>query len=426
MPGSHLLRLFVTANGPGRLRTCSICSIDHASETPVSRQPENHDLYRNPDSGMSRKKAIVIGAGIVGLATARALATRNYEVTVIERSGEATGASVRNFGMIWPIGQPDGILYERALRSRVIWKELCDEAGIWYEESGSLHVAHHMDEWAVLQELAGIYRHRGYQLLSPDQTLDRSPAVVRTGLKGSLYSPVEMTVEARDAIAAVAGWLNQKWNVTFIWGKAVTAVNHPVVYIGAETCHADEIYICSGTDFETLYPQWLAHAPLTKCKLQMLRMAVQPQQWRIGPSLCGGLSLMHYTSFKAAPTLSALGLRYSREYAEHLKWGIHVMVSQNATGALTVGDSHEYGHTHDPFDRHFINRLILSYLATFARFKDDTIVQTWNGIYPKLTDGQTELVLEPEPGVWIINGLGGAGMTLSFGLCEELLLRRGI
>jgi hypothetical protein len=42
--------------------------------------------------------------------------------------------------MLWPIGQPNGILYQRALVSKAIWKEICDEAGLWYEESGSLHL----------------------------------------------------------------------------------------------------------------------------------------------------------------------------------------------------------------------------------------------------------------------------------------------
>ncbi len=112
---------------------------------------------------------------------------------------------------------------------------------------------------------------------------------------------------------------------------------------------------------------------------------------------------------------------FKEEYAEYLQWGIHVMVSQNQDGKLTIGDSHEYALTHDPFDKQFINQLILDYLKKFARFKDETIRETWNGIYPKLTNGQTDLVIQPEQGVTIINGLGGAGMTMSFGFCEQLI-----
>jgi glycine/D-amino acid oxidase-like deaminating enzyme len=95
------------------------------------------------------------------------------------------------------------------------------------------------------------------------------------------------------------------------------------------------------------------------------------------------------------------------------------MVSQNQAGELTIGDSHEYGLTHDPFDKQFINRMILNYLKKFARFKNETIIETWNGIYPKLTNGDTDLILQPESGVTIINGLGRAGMTFAFGLCEQ-------
>jgi len=71
-----------------------------------------------------KKSAIVIGAGIVGLATARALGARGYRVTVFERDEKAVGASIRNFGMVWPIGQPVGKLYDRAMKSRGFWKEL--------------------------------------------------------------------------------------------------------------------------------------------------------------------------------------------------------------------------------------------------------------------------------------------------------------
>jgi glycine/D-amino acid oxidase-like deaminating enzyme len=106
---------------------------------------------------------------------------------------------------------------------------------------------------------------------------------------------------------------------------------------------------------------------------------------------------------------------------DYLEWGIHVMVSQNGMGELTIGDSHEYGLTHDPFDRAVINNMILFYLEKMAAFQDPRLIETWNGIYPKLTDGQTEVFFSPEQGVHILNGLGGAGMTLSFGLAEELV-----
>ena len=102
------------------------------------------------------------------------------------------------------------------------------------------------------------------------------------------------------------------------------------------------------------------------------------------------------------------------------------MASQNQAGELTVGDSHEYGMTPLPFDKQFINQLILDYLKKFARFRDETVIETWNGIYAKLTNGQPHLLAEPEPGVTIINGLGGAGMTLSFGLCDQLIERKEI
>ena len=55
---------------------------------------------------------------------------------------------------------------------------------------------------------------------------------------------------------------------------------------------------------------------------------------------------------------------------------------------------------------------------------NEMIIETWNGIYPKMTNGESHLILQPEQGVTIINCLSGAGMTLSFGLCEKVVERR--
>ncbi len=374
---------------------------------------------------MSKPSATIVGAGIVGLATARALVTRGYQVTVFERNERAVGASIRNFGMVWPIGQPTGPLFERAMLSRSIWKEICTEAGIWHDEVGSLHLAYQEDELQVMAEYAEANQpYRDCRLLTAGETLQKSPAANFKGLKGALWSGTEMIVEARAAIAQVAQYLAEKCEVDFRWNTAISRVEHPKVFSGNSSFEADEIFICSGAEFETLYPELFAAAAITKCKLQMMRLAAQPEGWRIGPSLCGGLSMIHYPGFQSAPSLPVLRKRYEVQFAKQLKWGVHVMVSQNHDGELTVGDSHEYGLVHDPFDKDFINQLILNYLQTFTALKNTQLLQTWNGIYPKMQNGQTELVLEAAPGVTIINGLGGNGMTLSFGLCEQLIAAR--
>jgi FAD dependent oxidoreductase TIGR03364 len=372
---------------------------------------------------MSRPSAIIAGAGIVGLAVARALSVKGYSVKIFERSNRATGASIRNFGMIWPIGQPEGELYDRAMRSRNIWQSIGDTGAFWYDPVGSLHVAYHDDEWQVLQELYSAFRsNRSVELLTPAQVKEKSCAVIPQGLKGGLYSGSELIVDPREAIGALPAYLEQKHEVEFYWGKCVSYISGNTVYVGNnETYDADIIFICGGSDFETLYPEVFAKVAITKCKLQMMRFAAQPDHWRIGPAICGGLSLIHYKSFAAADSLQDLKKRYAAEMPGYLDMGIHVMVSQNGKGELTVGDSHEYGLTHDPFDRDYINKMIVDYLATFAQFRDARIIETWNGVYAKRTDGETDLIISPEAGVYIITGLGGAGMTLSFGLTEELV-----
>lgn len=374
---------------------------------------------------MKNSSAIVIGAGIVGLATARALAIRGYKVTVFERNERAVGASIRNFGMVWPIGQQTGPLFERAMLSRSIYKEICTEARIWHNEVGSLHLAYHDDELQVMAEYVDVNQaYRDCSLLTPSQILKKSEAVNPNGLKGALWSGEEMIVESRVAVGEIAKYLAEKYDVEFHWNTAINWVEYPRVTSGTQTWEADEIFVCSGADFETLYPELFLESNITKCKLQMMRLVAQPDGWRIGPSLCGGLSMIHYPGFQVAPSLPQLKKRYEVQYAEYLQWGIHVMVSQNGGGELTIGDSHEYGLVHDPFDKTFINNLITDYLQTFANFKDWAIMQSWHGIYPKMTNGQNELIVEAEPGVTIINGLGGNGMTLSFGLCEQFFANR--
>lgn len=146
---------------------------------------------------MQQKSAIVIGAGIVGLATARALGEKGFSVKIFDRNPRAVGASVRNFGMVWPIGQPSGTLYKRAMRSRQIWKTIASSAGIWHDECGSLHLAYTEEEWQVLRELDLVFKKekRNVWLLDKNKIAGMYEHINTDNLIGGLYSAEEMLVD---------------------------------------------------------------------------------------------------------------------------------------------------------------------------------------------------------------------------------------
>jgi D-hydroxyproline dehydrogenase subunit beta len=363
----------------------------------------------------------VIGAGIVGLAVAYHAAQKGKKVAVFDRSPKSMGASIRNFGLIWPLGQPAGPRFERAMRSRATWLELSKYAGIDVQQNGSLTLAYHDDEQAVLEEFYHANKDAGYdcELLNKAAVAGVSTAVNLNGLKMALYSRTECTVSPRAALPQLANYLEQRLGVIFYWNCAITQVTTGQLANFYDSWQAEQIFVCSGQDFETLYRNNFKESGITRCKLQMMRTNTQPNAWKLGPSLCAGLTLRHYDNFADCPSLHSVSARYDQENIFFKKWGIHVLLSQNEAGELIIGDSHEYGLDVPPFDRQDINDAILTYLSTFACFSDAEIVETWHGIYPKI-QGRADFVLEPEPQVHIVNGLSGAGMTMSFGLAQEI------
>jgi D-hydroxyproline dehydrogenase subunit beta len=362
---------------------------------------------------------VIVGGGIVGLAHAYMALRKGLKVLLFEREHTPVGASIRNFGLIWPIGQEPGPDLDRALRSRRHWKDVASSAGFWLNENGSLHLAYHSDELAVLSEFFDANKNTlECSMLSPEEVHDLSPAVKKEGLIGGLWSRTECTVYSRHAIPRLMTWLEEVHGLTVYRGTTVTEVAPPLVKAGGKKWFAEKVLICSGADFETLFPEIYLKENAVKCKLQMMK-ASSPSL-NIGPSLCAGLTLRHYKAFSSCPSLPLLNQRFDREEPRFSIHGIHVLLSQNAEGELIIGDSHEYGQTFLPFDSDEIDQLILDYLKKFTVFSDLRIVERWNGVYPKAT-GKTACVVKPEENVTIVNCLGGAGMTLSFGLAEEVI-----
>jgi len=384
---------------------------------------------------MRRYDVAVVGAGIVGLAHAFVAARAGGRVILFERGTRATGASVRNFGMVWPIGQPAGTWHETALRSRTMWLEAAWAAGFWVSECGSLHLAYRRDEMRVLEEFVERERAGGreVELLDAGEVRERSPAVRADRLLGGVWSPAELCVDPREAIAAIPRMLERDHGVALRFGTVVTrATTGRVETSGGEVIEADRVFVCSGDDFLTLWPEPYAalveRHGIVRCKLQMLRTDPQPEGWRLGPHLAGGLTLRHYESFEGLPSLAALRERIATETPEYDAWGVHVMASQNRNGEIVIGDSHEYDADFSPDVRADVERLILDYLAGMLETPHLRIGARWWGSYAKPTRPmqQPGIVETPCERVHVVTGVGGAGMTLSFGVAERVCRETGV
>jgi len=363
---------------------------------------------------------IVVGGGIMGLAFAWEAARRGRRVTLLERSDAARGASIRNFGMVWPVGQPAGERHALAMRSRCRWLELRDAGAVWAAECGSVHIVFEEDEVRVLAEFADRAPGLGVpcELLAGPEAARRFPAIPADA-RAVLWSPTELAVDPPRAIAAVAAHLATAHGVDIRFSTTVVGIDMPVVTTSCgQRFEAPQVVVCGGADFETLFPDLWAASGTRRCKLQMLRTRPQPDGWRLGPHVAGGLTLAHYAGFEICPSLAALKQRLAASMPAHTAAGIHVMASQNEAGEVILGDSHDYDAPLDPFESEAIDDLILAYARRMLRLPDWSIAARWHGVYAKGPD-PIHFAAEPQPGCFVMGSPGGAGMTLAFGLAER-------
>ena len=150
---------------------------------------------------MNKTDLAIVGGGILGLAFALEAIRREKKVTVFERDLRARGASVRNFGMIYPLGMRSGKIFERVQRTRNIWLELGQSAKFWFNSCGSLLVARSKEEIVVLEEFASSRQDiEGLRLLTPKEALKKIPCLVQEGLVGALWSESEICIDPQDSI----------------------------------------------------------------------------------------------------------------------------------------------------------------------------------------------------------------------------------
>lgn len=367
-------------------------------------------------AAVARADLIVVGAGIVGLAHAWAAARRGLRVTVVERDSAATRASVRNFGFITVSGQADGDTRRRALRSRELWAEAASGAGIEIVQRGAVVLAQREEALDVLQEFASGAMGTGCELWDGGEARRRVPRL-RGSIRGALWSPHELRVEARDALPRLARWLAQEHGVTFLWNTAVVAIEETSLRHAQGRIEGDAIVAAPGVAVAGLAPALAARVRLRDCKLQMLRVRTPGTPPRFPAVAMSDLSLVRYPGFAAQPAAERLHRRLEAERAGALADGVHLIVAQSADGTLVVGDSHHYGES-DEVARDTVEARILAELDTVFDLAGREVAERWVGHYP-VADVQPLLVEELAPRARLVAVTSGTGMSTAFAIGEE-------
>lgn len=358
----------------------------------------------------------IVGAGIVGLAHALAATRLGLSVVVIDRDAQANGASIRNFGFVTVTGQEQGKVWRRARRSRDVWAEIAGPAGIAIQQSGLVMVAQRPEARLVCEAFLET------DMADCCRWIEGAGAKALLGemrpahLEGVLWSDIDLRVESRTAIPALAAWLEQGRGVSFRRGVAVHHVESGRLDTATGVVRAQHIIVCPGDDLTTLFPDALARAEITRCKLQMLRLA--SPGYRLPATVMSDLGLVRYLGYAALPEAKALRRRLQAERPDHLANGIHLIVAQGGDGSLIVGDSHHYAPTPDPFASDAVDRLILEeFRAVFGTVPP--VLERWTGTYASAAGHS--VVETPIKGVRLVVVTSGTGASTSFALAEEVI-----
>jgi len=208
---------------------------------------------------MATARVGIVGAGIVGLATARLLAERGLNVTVFEKEAQVgthqTGhnSGVVHAGIYYKPGSAKATMTRRGV---ALLKEYCQEKGLPYDERGKLVVARDEAEIVKLQELerrSVANKVPGIRWLEGDEIRELEPDVA--GVAG-LLSPttaivdyVAITRAYADDVAKSGGQVLLSTPAT----KLELAVGNKVNVMTPGKLHqVDKLVICAGLQADLL------------------------------------------------------------------------------------------------------------------------------------------------------------------------------
>ena len=200
--------------------------------------------------------AIVVGGGLIGLASAWRAAQRGLSVLVVERDAPGSGASGVAAGMLAPVTEADfgddaGILREplaAAARWPACAAELEERSGLptGYRRSGALVVAADRDDAAELRRLHELQLRLGLEAewLPPSAARRLEPGL-SPRIGGAIDAPAEAQADPAAVVEALAV-AGREAGVEILAGVSVESLDPAAVLLPSGRLTAGAVVVAAG------------------------------------------------------------------------------------------------------------------------------------------------------------------------------------
>jgi L-2-hydroxyglutarate oxidase LhgO len=360
---------------------------------------------------------LVIGAGVVGLAVARAAALAGHDVIVAEATpGIGNGVSSRNSevihgGMYYPAGS---LRARHCTRGRRMLYEFCATHGVPFRRCGKLIVATNAAE---AEKIAGIQQQgtingvEGLELIGGNAARDLEPALTSIA---AVHSPQTGIIDSHAFMLALEGELEDRGGMiafaTTIERLTPAANGWTVRFAGKEagTLDVDAVVNSAGLGAQALARATDGYPPARVPRLVLAKG--------------------NYFGYAGRPAFSRL------IYPAPVDGGLGIHVTLDLAGRMRFGPDVEWieaeAYAVDPRRADSFYARIRTY---WPALEDGRLVPDYCGIRPKLTgpgepaadfviDGPTDHGL---PGLVHLFGIESPGLTSALSIAEEVVTQLG-
>lgn len=295
-------------------------------------------MSRSPD-------VLVIGGGIVGVATAYQLARRGADVALIEAESLAFGATGRNLGYIWLHTRRVGPELDLAMATRTGFEDLPDELGadIGLRTNGGLIYFTTEAQGAIMRTFVERRVADGVpiSLLDGDEARSLAPILPPTVL-GASYCPLDAQVDPRRYVRAF-GQAAQRAGAVIHEGTGARGFDLEgerivVVHTDIGTFTPGTVVLATGAWSQGIGRQLGLALPIHPMRLQIVQ--TEPMAPVLDRLLYGPAAVKQYAIFQELPGFDAGA--FATDVEERHGKALLESACQAADGSFLLGIAMDY------------------------------------------------------------------------------------